>query len=146
MEIKRLQPGDEDIAIKAFEAIKNGGTVDCAINHDYMHKILLRDDFYFIGAQAGDIPAGFALGYLLPRVNCEQHMMLIYEVEVSPEFRGQGVGKKMIRILKGYCQDLNVLKMWILTNASNHRAMHLYEATGGKPRKENDLVLFEYFF
>lgn len=146
MEIKRLQSGDEDIAIKIIKTIKNGGAADCTIGDDYMHKILSRDDFYFIGAYEHNTPAGFALGYLLPRVNHEQDMMLMYEVEVAPKFRGQGIGKKMIQFLKGYCRDLNVVKMWVLTNSSNHSAMHLYETTGGKPREENDLVLFEYFF
>lgn len=146
MEIKRLQPGDEDIAIKIIKTIKNGGAVDCAVGPDYMRKVLTRDDFYFIGAYENNTPAGFALGYLLPRVNHEQDMMLMYEVEVAPKFRGQGIGKKMIQLLKEYCRDLNVLKMWVLTNASNQQAMNLYKTTGGKQRNEKDLALFEYFF
>jgi ribosomal protein S18 acetylase RimI-like enzyme len=146
MEIKRLHSGDEDIAIKIIKAIKSDGGSDSELSMDYMRQILSHDDFFFIGAYSGNTPAGFALGYLLPRVNCERDMMLMYEIEVSPAFRGQGVGKSMIQILKGSCRNLNVLKMWVLTNASNHSAMHLYETTGGKRRDENDILLFEYFF
>ena len=50
----------------------------------------------------------------------------------------------MINLLKGFCQERNIYKMWVLTNESNVAARNLYSATGGRLGTDNDNLMFTY--
>lgn len=144
VEVRRLKPGDAELAQSAINALKpaserdrKGATADC------MRAFLKEGKNILILALENHSPVGFALAYLLDRVDRNQTMMLFYEIVVSDNHRGHGLGTKMVNELKRIGHDLNVMKIWVLTNKSNAAAVGLYESTGAR-RADDDDVMFVY--
>jgi ribosomal protein S18 acetylase RimI-like enzyme len=145
MNILRLKPGDETIAQMAVANIKLNGDKGILPSINIYKRLLSRDDVYFVAAFEDDIPAGFLIAYLLPRIDCPQDMVLLYEIEIDERYRGEGIGKQLINTLKESLADREINKMWVLTNETNIAAMKLYEKTGGTRSSDTDIVLFEYW-
>jgi len=143
MQIKRLIPGDEEIAYRTISELKLKGD-RTPENFDYIHRLISLNTNYLIIALDKNILAGFLIAYELPRIDCNKNMMLFYEIEVAETYQRQGVGKKLIDKLKEICREKDFLKMWVLTNESNVAAMNLYKSTGGV-QSEIPEILFEYF-
>lgn len=143
MEIKRLKPGDEEIAANVILKIKLEDN-NIPENFSYITSLLSDDSNYLIVSLDKNIPTGFLIAYELQRIDCDKSMMLFYEIEVLPEYQKRGIGAKLISKLKEYCRKRNILKMWVISNESNIAAMNLYQSTGGV-QSEKPEILFEYF-
>ncbi len=101
-----------------------------------MQGLLAKDDIYLYPATAGDRPVGFLLAYSFPRIEHDQDMVYLYEIEVTPEFRQRGIGSPMIQHLKQDCRKRNILKIWVRTEADNVATRALYETTGARCESE----------
>ena len=144
MQIQRLRTGDAAVATKVIEALRTRGPTD--LTSDYMSRFLDSDDHYLIAALDDDVPVGFALAYELARVDQARPMMLLYEIEVSESHHRQGIGTAMVDLLKGFCRERNVYKMWVATDRSNTAAQELYRSTGGTVPTDSDCLSFTYRF
>jgi len=144
IEVKRLKPKDTELAKRAINALKPAPEPDHKnVTADYLRDFLEEDKNILILALEDHSPVGFALAYLLDRVDRNQTMILFYEIIVSPIHRRHGLGTKMVNELKRIGHDLNVMKIWVLTNKSNTAAVGLYESTGARQAGDDD-VLFVY--
>jgi len=144
VEVKRLKPGDAKLAQRAVNSLKLAHERDHKnVTADHMRHFLEEDKNVLILALKDHSPVGFALAYLLDRVDRNQTMMLFYEIVVSEQHRRQGFGTGMVNQLKKIGHDLNVMEIWVLTNKSNSAAINLYESTGAR-RVGNDDVMFVY--
>ena len=144
VEVRRLKPKDAELAQRAINALKPALERDHKnVTGDYMRAFLKEDKNILILAWEDHSPVGFALAYVLDRVDRNQTMMLFYEIVVSDNYRGQGLGTRMVNELKRIGRDLNVMKIWVLTNKSNTAAVGLYESTGARQAGDDD-VLFVY--
>lgn len=56
----------------------------------------------------------------------------INEVGVSPEHRGQGIGKRLLRALLDCGVELGCSEAWVLTEHNNVAAQRLYKSVGGE--------------
>jgi ribosomal protein S18 acetylase RimI-like enzyme len=97
-----------------------------------------------IVASDEDQPVGYLVAYLLDRIDRDQAMMFFYEISVADSHQRRGVGAAMIRLLKAYCREQGVMKMWVHTNKSNLAAVGLYQSTGGEADASGDEVTFLY--
>ena len=132
IEIRRLRIGDEAAAIEAIHELKpteerNGQ--DASVEH--MRQLLTSEENYVYIAYDDD-PIGFLLAYRFPRLDRDQNMIYLYEIDVHPEHRRMGIGTKLIEQLKDECRRNNVLKVWVGTEADNAAARALYESTGAR--------------
>lgn len=144
IEVKRLKPQDAELAQRAINTLKPAQERNNKdVTTDYMRVFLGEGKNILILGLEDRSPVGFALAYLLDRVDRNQTMMLFYEIVVSDHHRGQGLGKKIINELKRIGRDLNVKEIWVLTSKSNSAAVNLYRSTGAKPAGEDD-ILFVY--
>src|SRR5688500_16595266 len=111
MEIRRLLPGESAIGLEAIQRLKapDGYPTPAA---DYVETLLSRTQNVFVVAIDRE-PIGYALGYLLDRVDRDQRMMFFYEIGVAPSRRREGIGRHLIEVLKAVCRDENVMKMWV---------------------------------
>jgi GNAT superfamily N-acetyltransferase len=91
-----------------------------------------------------EVPVGFAVGYMLDRIDRDQPMMFFYEIGVAESRRQEGIGRQLIEVLKGICRDENIMKMWVPTARSNIAATALYASTGGVPLPNDDEVTYAY--
>ncbi|MBA7602903.1 hypothetical protein ES703_09999 [subsurface metagenome] len=135
IEIKRLHRGDEELAQKIVKKFWPEGQLN--------DECLKKETNYLLAAYLDGTFAGFAYAYELDRIEKKQPMMFFYSIDVLPNFRRQGIGKRLIKELKRICTDRNVSKMYVLTDEENEAAMRLYRSTGGK-RVLPDNVLFIY--
>jgi len=94
----------------------------------------------FFLAEANAEPVGYAVAYILPRVDRASSMVLLYEVEVHSQHRQQGVGRRLVQAVKQLACREGACKMWTLTDQQNHPARQLYRCAGGAEVEENLLI------
>nr|WP_279289002.1 GNAT family N-acetyltransferase [Anaerosolibacter carboniphilus] len=107
---------------------------------DSVRQMLEKGMNYMIACIDNEKIIGFVLGYELQRYDGKNNMMYIHEVEILDEYRGKGIGKKIMNKLIDICQSKNMSKVFVITNKSNTRAVHLYESTGGKALDDDSIV------
>lgn len=145
LEIKRLGPGAESLAA---ETIRNLKLIDPArdqLEFSYLHSYLAKRENFLIVALEEDRPIGFLIAYLLDRADRDQQMMLLYEISVDSSHRRKEAAKGMVRLLKKFCRDLDVMKMWVYTNRSNEPAVNLYRSCDGEEATSGDEVSFTFW-
>ena len=79
----------------------------------------------------GERPVGFLTAYRVPKLGCDASMVYLFEIEVAPPYRRQGIGKALVNLLKTVCQANDVEEIWVGTENANTAAKRLYESTGG---------------
>ncbi|MHC4848139.1 MAG: GNAT family N-acetyltransferase [Planctomycetota bacterium] len=129
IEIRQLGPADADLARAATKRFK-GGTGE-------LETWLASSRQMMLVALEGRSPVGWVYGYELPRVDREQSMWLLYEIDVSESYRRQGIGSKLLAEFRSRAAG----PVWLLTNRSNAPAMRLY-ADGEFPNEDDVLVRF----
>ena len=67
----------------------------------------------------------------------------INEVGVADGYRGQGIGKAVMRETLDVGRRLGCAEAWVLTERSNEAAMRLYASSGGEAAPE-DAVMFTF--
>ena len=145
METRRLGSGDEALARDAIATLKIAdGRLRRDLTADYLRRFLSRPENYLIVATDGDQPIGYLVAYLLDRVDRDQPMMFFYEISVAASHQRLGAGRAMIELLKGFCRQQRVMKMWVHTNKSNAAAVGLYQSTEGEADASGDEITFLY--
>jgi ribosomal protein S18 acetylase RimI-like enzyme len=129
IEIRQLGPADADLARVAVKRFK-GGTGE-------LETWLASSRQMMLVALEGRSPVGWVYGYELPRVDREQSMWLLYEIDVSESYRRQGIGKRLLEEFRNRAAG----PVWLLTNRANEPAMKLY-ADGEFPNEDDVLVRF----
>ncbi len=143
--LRRLDPGDAELALRAARELKiTDPVLRDALTLEHARTFLENADNVLLVATDGDRPIGFLLAYCLDRIDRDRPMMLFYEIEVASSHRRRGVGRALVERLIALCAERNVLKMWVHTNRSNSAAMSLYRSTGGVPDASGDEVTFLY--
>lgn len=95
---------------------------------------------YMAFAKAEETPAvGFTQVYPLFSSVQMQRMLLLNDLYIDPDFRGQGVGTALIDTVKNLCRNLGQ-KGIALQTAHDNPAQKLYEREGFK--KDTDLQYF----
>jgi aminoglycoside 3-N-acetyltransferase I len=140
MLIRRLSGNDGYTALKLCEMFK-----EMKPSASYLSGLLDNDRHHVYVAEIDSEPVGFLLAYEMDRLDRNQKMLFFYEIEVLPEYQGQGIGSALAEKLVDHCQSENFMKMFVITNQSNEKAMNLYMNTGGD-KKYEDGVLFEWSF
>ncbi|UCE26059.1 MAG: GNAT family N-acetyltransferase [Candidatus Coatesbacteria bacterium] len=131
-EIKRLRSGDEGLAREIVGNFYPDGTLNEGFLSDGRN--------YLLAAYVNGELAGFLYAYELPRLDRPEPMMFLYSIDVLPEYREKGVGKKLIEELKFICVERGFMKMYVITGEENEAAMRLYESAGGRRCADDDIV------
>lgn len=135
--IRRLGPGDEALVMRAaslFDDPPHPGAV---------RRFLGDPSSYLLLALLDDQPVGFIRAHDLRQLHTPRPQVLLYEIAVDPEHQRRGIGRALIERLKTICRAAGADEIFVVTNASNHPAMALYRATGGR-RPADDDVVFDY--
>lgn len=130
-EIRRLQQGDEQLVLQAVLDLKpedERGGRQPSIQH--LRRFLAQDTNYLIIASKDSVPIGFLTAYRMLDLFCDASMVYLYEIKVAPPYRRQGIGKRMVNMLKTECKEGNVEEIWVATEKENVAAKQLYERTG----------------
>lgn len=143
--IRRLRPGDD--AVLSYLATRNAtfGTVD---EREALHPLSEAETIAFLAddrtatfvAFAGDEPVGFVYTNELFRRHTALRHLCIYEIGVSERFRNQGVGQALLDAVGDHARTQGITQGFVITNASNPAAAHLYEAAGGVRTADDDVI------
>ena len=68
----------------------------------------------------------------LPLLEREKREMFLYEMEVHPEHRRRGLGRRLIEALQQTCSERNIEVIYLGTELDNEAAQQLYSSTGGQ--------------
>jgi GNAT superfamily N-acetyltransferase len=60
---------------------------------------------------------------------------ILEDVIVTPEFRGQGIGKQLINQILKYSRRMKLKRLTLLTDGDNHIAQDLYKHFGFRSSK-----------
>jgi ribosomal protein S18 acetylase RimI-like enzyme len=137
MDIRILQPGDEDLLVRAVALTDEGPlTRERAVAH------LADPDLVNVVAVEGGEAVGFTYGHVLRRF--EAVSFFIYSVDVAPSHHRRGYAKAMLERLSEMGRQGRWDEMFVFTNAGNVAAMALYASAGGVSPPPDDVVMFDF--
>ncbi|MBU1049520.1 GNAT family N-acetyltransferase [Candidatus Bipolaricaulota bacterium] len=131
--IRRLEHSDSDLGSQTIRTVKHADPLDetTSFTQDNMKQWLENPSHVLIVASQDQVGIGFALGYLLNRIDPPRPMLCFYELEVAPAYRGRGIGKRLVEAMKLVARDAQAIKMWVQANGDNQAARELYQRCGG---------------
>jgi ribosomal protein S18 acetylase RimI-like enzyme len=116
--VRRLGSGDEEVVRGLTEG-------------EPQTALLSDDRTIFLAAFRATAPVGFVFGYELPRRHGNPSILFVYEVEVDPACRGQGIATTLFRELERIARSRGIREGFVLTEPDNEPALHLYASLGG---------------
>lgn len=137
LSVRRLAPGDEAVARRLAGSFK---ATD--ISPANAGALLANSANCVVVAEAAGDLAGFLLAYRLDRMDHPAGQLFVYEIEVAPSWRRQGVGRALMHFARGIVRDERLMEAFVLTSRDNAPAIALYTATGG--HIEDDGLCFVY--
>jgi len=93
----------------------------------YFEKLYRQYSETFFVAEINKKVVGYILGYLK-----SEKLGWIKAVAVSPDFRGQGIGNKMINFITHRLREAGAEKIGLRTRTSNQGGISLYQKLGFK--------------
>lgn len=141
MKIRRLNIKDAEVLQNLDQIIYGKEKRPNLTPIDHINNMLKKKSDYYIVAFVGDKTVGWIIGNTIERFMGKQ--MLLYEIDVLPDYRKQGIAKALIEYLKNICKKKDYKEMWVLTDNANSAALKTYTTTGGK-REALDQVMFVF--
>lgn len=92
IEVRRLRPGGAAIGVRTIQLLKASEGYPTP-TPEYFKAFLSKAENVFVVAIDGE-PVGYAVGYLLDRIDRGQRMMVFYEIGVAESRRREGVGRR----------------------------------------------------
>ena len=124
MEVRLLEPGDEDLLGRVANGVFDGRP-----EPELVRRILADPQHLLVGAILDGTVVGFAsaVHYLNPDKPAE---LWINEVGVAPDHRRQGIASRLTRTLMGEGRRRGCAEAWLLTDDGNGPARALYAKLG----------------
>lgn len=133
-----MSPGDEARVQQA------GSLFDHPPQPESVRAFLANPANTLLIAYVAGQPAGFATGHELQRLDGEKPMLFLYEVGVTEEYRGRGIGTALVSRMARIGEERAFCEMFVLTNESNTPAMRMYRSAGGMRHPDRDIAMFEW--
>ncbi len=132
--IRRLDPGTAGIASSLYATSGKG------VETDAMRSFLADRSNWFLAAFLNGRAAGYLYGYVVARPDRPRPRFLLYDLEVTPTARRQGVGTALVKELHAEMTKLRA-RVFLITQRSNHGALEFYRSIGGIEQHGDDVVL-----
>ncbi|MBS1812916.1 MAG: GNAT family N-acetyltransferase [Acidobacteria bacterium] len=139
VEIKLLGAGDEAILQSVATEV-----FDDPIHPNAAAEFLSDPRHHIAVAVEKNFVIGFvsAVHYLHPDKPSPEWW--INEVGVAESHRGQGIARRLMKVVLDEAQQQGCGEAWVLTHRSNVAAMRLYASSGGSEAEDADIVMFEF--
>lgn len=141
--IQRAQPKDIDQVAPLFNAYrifyKQKSNIQAA--KSFLHERLENRESIILMAISENQVVGFAQLYTTYSSVSLQPFYILNDLFVSTEFRGKGIGEKLLKATKELCKNAN-FKGIALETAKDNPAQQLYERLEWK----KDVDYFHYFW
>jgi ribosomal protein S18 acetylase RimI-like enzyme len=112
--------------------------VDAALTAEFLsdprhHLAIAIDDGRIVGMASG-------VHYVHPDKASE---LWVNEVGVAPEYRGRGIGRRVLAVLLDHGRALGCGEAWLLTDDDNTAARRMYAAAGGRETPPQIMIEFD---
>ena len=131
--------GPDDAALLARAA---GDVFDHPVDPELTAEFLSDPRHHLaIAIDAGQV-VGMASGvhYIHPDKASE---LWVNEVGVAPEYRGRGIGRRVLAVLLDHGRALGCGEAWVLTDDDNAAARRMYAAAGGRETPPQIMIEFD---
>jgi aminoglycoside 3-N-acetyltransferase I len=136
--VRRLAAGDEARARDVALTFKSAD-----VSTEHAARFLADPARCLVVAEvAGDL-AGFLLAYRLERLDRAAAQLFVYEIDVAPAYRRQGIGTQLMEYVRRLVDQEALMEAFVFTSRGNGPAVSLYTGTGGKI-EEDAGMLFVY--
>lgn len=131
MEVIRVKKNDIKIII---EIIANH--IDIADKKEelpalsHFEKLFGDDRSYLFAAVNNDTVVGYPLAYRFPSLYASEYLAYLYDIEVSPDYRRNGIGRLLVETLLAHLTSDGVKEVWLGTAVDNVEGQGLFHSTG----------------
>jgi ribosomal protein S18 acetylase RimI-like enzyme len=123
-------PADYSEVMQLWENTEKGIHLGASDAPNEIEKKLQRDPELFLVAESSGKLIGTVVG------GFDGRRGYIYHVAVIPEFRGQGIGHRLMQEVEKRLRARGCIRCHLLVNNDNHEAMSFYEKNGWKPLED----------
>jgi ribosomal protein S18 acetylase RimI-like enzyme len=131
MEIVKV--GKEDTAIVSTiisTLIDSSDKKETVPDKDYLQKFIADDRTYLLASFIDDLIVGYTLAYRFPSLYAAEYLAYLYDIEVLPQYRRKGVGRKLVEAITELLKKDGVTELWLGTAVDNVEGQALFQATG----------------
>jgi ribosomal protein S18 acetylase RimI-like enzyme len=134
IEIRKAALSDEeDVAVlirELAEAIGVIGDVNPVSWYSTLRKMLASPEWTFMLAEEGKKKAGLLILLILPSLYHGGSYAAITELVVSKEYRGKGVGRRLVEEAKMLARSLDCAELDVSVEVDNEKAVGFYQKLG----------------
>jgi aminoglycoside 3-N-acetyltransferase I len=140
VDIRRLGPGDEAVALEMFEMMtavfgegddeRGGGE---PLREEDVAALLSRKEFWAISATAGSVVVGGLTAHALPMTRSRSTELFIYDLAVSSERQRRGIGRALVAELLSLARSAGTDTVFVPAENEDTHALAFYSAVGGVP-------------
>lgn len=143
MEIKKLNSGSLANFKSLIEIFKDVFENDEPIaNDEQLGKLLTNPDFFvFVVLLNNEVVGGLTI-YVLHRYYDTKPIAYIYDVGISPDFQGQGLGKALIAEVCNFCKQNGFEDAYVEAESDDIDVVNFYRKT--KFSSEMNAIHFTY--
>jgi ribosomal protein S18 acetylase RimI-like enzyme len=85
---------------------------------------------FIVLAYQNGVPVGIAVCFRAFSTFAARPLMNIHDLNVLPEYRGQGIGRALLTAVEAKAREIGCCKLSLEVQENNHRARHTYAAAG----------------
>jgi ribosomal protein S18 acetylase RimI-like enzyme len=94
-----------------------------------MVELLSDKHSIVLAAFDGTNPVGYLVAYTFPSLNGDK-LAYLYDIEVASSARRQGIGTRMVALLREICKRTSINGIWVGSSLTNEPACALWAHTG----------------
>lgn len=131
MHIRRLRPGDEQLAAQTFglmTAVFHEGAGD--LDAGYLGQLLVSPAFWAYAALDADVVMGGLTGHVLPMTRSHSSEFFIYDLAVHPEHRHRGVATRLVNAARAEVAAAGLSSVFVPADNEDTHAIAFYASLG----------------
>jgi GNAT superfamily N-acetyltransferase len=131
-EIKFLRAGRDDfwLAREAVRVNMSSSQDPLSLHDSDLGNFLADPSNYLVMAIHEGKVVGSLYGYALKHPHRWQPQFLLYEIDVLPDHRNRGVGRRLVESFIDEARQAGAFEVWVLTHETNKPAMAVYAHCG----------------
>jgi GNAT superfamily N-acetyltransferase len=119
--------------IAAYQRFYEVGDIDQERNREFFRRFLAPSEVgLLLGARAGGRLVGYACLYWHFSSTKARESVLLNDLYVDPELRGEGIGRALIDASLGIARERGCAHLEWVTEPDNRTAQRLYDSTGAE--------------
>ena len=114
----------------AVDPMGNGKPLSAEVRRALIPGLQQHPTTVIFLAYQGGKAIGIAVCFLGFSTFAARPLINIHDLAVLPEYRGQGIGRRLLEEVERKARDLGCCKLTLEVQENNHRARRAYEAVG----------------